>query len=42
MATPASAPMIDQNVSKFVAKTQKILINDKVDWKPRPAKRTCL
>ena len=29
MATPASAPMIDQNVSRFVAKTQKILINGK-------------
>lgn len=29
MATTASAPLLDQNVSKFVSKTQKILINGK-------------
>ena len=29
MATTASAPILDQNVSKFVSKTQKILINGK-------------
>jgi phenylacetaldehyde dehydrogenase len=29
MATTASAPLLDQNVSSFVAKTQKILINGK-------------
>ena len=29
MATTASAPLLDQNVSKFVAKTHKILINGK-------------
>src|SRR6202171_4615637 len=29
MATTASAPLLDQNVSRFVSKTQKILINGK-------------
>jgi phenylacetaldehyde dehydrogenase len=29
MATTASAPLLDQNVSKFVARTNKILINGK-------------
>ena len=29
MATAASAPLLDQNVSSFVSKTQKILINGK-------------
>jgi phenylacetaldehyde dehydrogenase len=29
MATTASAPLLDQNVSKFVAKTQKMFINGK-------------
>ena len=29
MATTASAPLLDQNVSKFIARTQKILINGK-------------
>src|SRR3984957_18211759 len=29
MATTASAPLLDQNVSSFVSKTQKILINGK-------------
>src|SRR4029077_5957241 len=29
MATTAPAPSLDQNVSKFVAKTHKILINGK-------------
>ena len=29
MATTASTPLLDQNVSKFVAKTHKILINGK-------------
>src|SRR6202142_2866898 len=29
MATTASAPLLDQNVSSFIAKTQRILINGK-------------
>ena len=29
MATTASAPLLDQNVSKFISKTHKILINGK-------------
>ena len=29
MATTASAPLLDQNVSKFVSRTHKILINGK-------------
>ncbi len=29
MATPAYAPQLDQNVSAFVSRTQKILINGK-------------
>src|ERR1700682_3578507 len=29
MATTASAPLLDQNVSRFIARTQKILINGK-------------
>ncbi len=29
MATPAAAPVLDQNVSAFISKTQKILINGK-------------
>src|SRR5258708_35575824 len=29
MATPASAPILDQNVSRFISTTRKILINGK-------------